>query len=91
MSRLVCRHLCYATAVLRESPECALVATNPDSGDRITADRIMPGTGCLVAALEKASDRQAVRCLRTSLSCLPRTVLGIRFQASVQAQTKMSC
>lgn len=58
------RQLCYAAAVLRETRGCALVATNPDAGDRITASRIMPGTGCVVAAVELATERRAVRCAR---------------------------
>jgi ribonucleotide monophosphatase NagD (HAD superfamily) len=62
------RHLCYAACVLRETPGCTLVATNPDTGDRIAPGWIMPGTGCLVAALDAAIGRKAVRCLLSLLA-----------------------
>jgi ribonucleotide monophosphatase NagD (HAD superfamily) len=55
------RHLCFASAVLLETPGCRFIGTNPDLGDRISSSRIMPGTGCLISALEKASGRKAVR------------------------------
>ena len=56
--------LLYAAACLRELPGCLFVATNRDHADRVggsNAQRMMPGTGCLVAALETASERRAVR------------------------------
>lgn len=58
--------LVYASCCLRELPGCLLVSTNNDHADRIGqgalgCERMMPGTGCLVAAVETAADMQAVR------------------------------
>lgn len=51
--------LCYASACLHELEGCLFVATNPDPADRMGNGRMMPGTGCSVAALEAAAQRQA--------------------------------
>jgi hypothetical protein len=75
------RHLCYATAVLRETGSCTLVATNPDSGDRIAEGRIMPGTGCLVAALEVAAGMQAV----CTSACQPLVSANLRRSTACSA------
>ncbi|KIY95479.1 pyridoxal (pyridoxine, vitamin B6) phosphatase [Monoraphidium neglectum] len=45
---------------LRELPGCFLVATNTDDFDYIGGGRTMPGTGCIVAAVETASGSKAV-------------------------------
>ena len=45
---------------LRELPDCQLVATNLDDFDHIGRGRTMPGTGCLVRAVEVASGKTAV-------------------------------
>ena len=54
-----CRRLCYASACLLELEGCLFVATNPDHADNIGNGRMMPGTGCLVAAVETATRRRA--------------------------------
>lgn len=53
--------LVYASMCLRELPDCLFVATNGDAYDKIggAAGRMMPGTGCLVAAVEVAVGRKA--------------------------------
>lgn len=70
------RTLCYASACLRENPGCVLVASNPDAGDMLAAGRIMPGTGCLVAAVQMASGVEPVRrllaILTTACNCVAR-------------------
>lgn len=56
--------LVYASCCLRELPGCVFVATNTDHADKIggaNPGRMMPGTGCLVAALETATGQRAVR------------------------------
>ncbi|GBF89918.1 phosphoglycolate phosphatase [Raphidocelis subcapitata] len=50
----------YASACLRELPGCFLVATNTDDFDHIGRGRTMPGTGCIVAAVETASGVKAI-------------------------------
>ena len=55
------RHLCYASACLRENPGCLLLSSNPDASDKVAGGRRMPGTGCIVAAVETASGVSAVR------------------------------
>lgn len=76
------RHLCFATAVLRETARCELVGTNPDTGDRIAPRRIMPGTGCMLAALEAATGARAVRtrpcCAWRYLAALSHACRGVR-------------
>lgn len=52
--------LSYAAWALRELQDVVFVATNLDHADFIGAGRMMPGTGCLVAALEMAAVRPAV-------------------------------
>jgi ribonucleotide monophosphatase NagD (HAD superfamily) len=64
--------LVYASACLRELPGCLFVATNTDHADKIggaNEARMMPGTGCLVAALEVASGRGAVRVGASGACC----------------------
>jgi ribonucleotide monophosphatase NagD (HAD superfamily) len=55
-----CLQLVYASACLRELPGCLFVATNLDHADYIGNNRMMPGTGALVAALQVASGVQPV-------------------------------
>lgn len=53
--------LVYACACLRELPGCIFVASNLDHADRIgDGQRLMPGTGALVAALATAAGMQPV-------------------------------
>ncbi|XP_032818097.1 glycerol-3-phosphate phosphatase [Petromyzon marinus] len=57
------RHFSYAkmvraVAYLRD-PACAFVATNTDTCLPLEGDRVIPGTGSLLAALECASQRKA--------------------------------
>jgi ribonucleotide monophosphatase NagD (HAD superfamily) len=52
--------LVYASACLRELPGCLFVATNLDHADYIGNNRMMPGTGALVAALQVASGMEPV-------------------------------
>jgi phosphoglycolate phosphatase len=52
--------LFYASICLREIKDCLFIATNSDSFDSISGNRMMPGTGCLLAALEIASSRKAL-------------------------------
>lgn len=47
--------LVYASVCLRELPGCLFVATNTDCADSLGGDRMMPGTGGLVAAVRIAS------------------------------------
>ena len=53
--------LAYASLCLREIPECHFVVTNGDHGDNVGNGRIMPVTGSLSAAIERASGRLPVR------------------------------
>ena len=55
------RKLCIATVLLQRNPGAILVSTNQDAYDLVGADaRHLPGNGCLVKALEHASQRQAI-------------------------------
>jgi ribonucleotide monophosphatase NagD (HAD superfamily) len=65
------RHLCYATAVLRERAGCLFVATNMDSCDRLKTGRVQAGTGCWVAAVQTGSGVRPVRSPRSQIGrCL---------------------
>ena len=52
--------LCRASSHIRELPDCMLIATNLDAYDDMGDGRMMPGTGTIVAAIEQATDRQAI-------------------------------
>lgn len=52
--------LVYASACLRELPGCLFIATNTDHADYIGHNRMMPGTGTLVAALQLAAGVEPV-------------------------------
>ncbi|KAI3438214.1 hypothetical protein D9Q98_000651 [Chlorella vulgaris] len=52
--------MCCAAACLRELPGCEFVATNLDPADNMGNGRMMPGTGCIVRAVETAAGREAV-------------------------------
>ena len=53
------KKLSMATYHLRSNPNCLFIATNEDAYDIVGLDRYQPGNGCLVNAIEKASDRKA--------------------------------
>jgi hypothetical protein len=57
----LCLQLVYASACLCELPGCLFVATNLDHADYIGNNRMMPGTGALVAALQVATAMEPVR------------------------------
>lgn len=52
--------LVYASICLREIKNCLFIATNSDSFDSIGPNRMMPGTGCILSAIETASSRKAL-------------------------------
>ena len=75
---LTCLQLVYASACLRELPGCLCVATNLDHADYIGNDRMMPGTGALVAALQVASGVEPVSrpaCAAASASAAAAAVI----------------
>jgi len=53
------KKLSMATYHLRSNPNCLFIVTNEDAYDIVAFDRYQPGNGCLVSAIEKASDRKA--------------------------------
>ncbi|PSC72300.1 phosphoglycolate phosphatase [Micractinium conductrix] len=75
--------LCYASALLRELPGVHFVQTNPDDADRMgDSGRMMPGTGCLVAAVEAASGRRAFNVGKGGAWLLPWLCQNQRLQPS---------
>ena len=52
--------LVYASICLHELQDCQFICTNSDSFDSIGGGRMMPGTGCILAAVETASNRKAL-------------------------------
>jgi phosphoglycolate phosphatase len=77
--------LVYASICLREIKDCLFIATNSDSFDTIGGDRMMPGTGCLLAALEIASSRKALVVGKEGPWLLDhlREAYGVRAESSV--------
>lgn len=51
--------MAYASLCVQHNPGCRLVATNLDQHDRFP-DRMIPGNGCAVAALEAACNTKAL-------------------------------
>ena len=54
------RTMCIATYHLRRNPKSLFIATNKDSFDLVGTGRFQPGNGCLVSAIELASERKAI-------------------------------
>jgi ribonucleotide monophosphatase NagD (HAD superfamily) len=78
----------YASACLRELPGCLFVATNLDHADHIGNNRMMPGTGALVAALQVASGMEPVS---SPASCAAAAaVLVYRSYAAALAQHQVA-
>nr|XP_016853927.1 PREDICTED: glycerol-3-phosphate phosphatase isoform X1 [Anolis carolinensis] len=51
--------LCLALRYLRRDPQCLLVGTNRDHRLPLEGGSALPGTGCLVKAVETAAEREA--------------------------------
>ncbi|KAI6076619.1 Glycerol-3-phosphate phosphatase [Aix galericulata] len=51
--------LCQALRYLQRGPDCLLVATNRDHRLPLEGGAAIPGTGCLVKAVETAAEREA--------------------------------
>ncbi|KAI8467196.1 MAG: HAD-like domain-containing protein [Monoraphidium minutum] len=77
--------LVYASACLRELPGCLLVATNTDDFDHIGRGRTMPGTGCLVAAVETGSGVKAVNVGKGGPWLFPFLAASLRLDPSATA------
>jgi len=55
------RKLCIATGLLQRFPNALFIATNEDSYDVVGKDNYhLPGNGCIISALECASQRKAI-------------------------------
>ncbi|WIA32649.1 hypothetical protein OEZ86_003450 [Tetradesmus obliquus] len=74
--------LVYASACLRELPGCLYVATNLDHADYIGNDRMMPGTGALVAALQVASGVEPVNVGKGGAWLFPYLLAKFQLQPS---------
>eukprot|EP00816_Leptocylindrus_hargravesii_P001082 CAMPEP_0196813724 /NCGR_PEP_ID=MMETSP1362-20130617/38603_1 /TAXON_ID=163516 /ORGANISM="Leptocylindrus danicus, Strain CCMP1856" /LENGTH=353 /DNA_ID=CAMNT_0042190069 /DNA_START=99 /DNA_END=1160 /DNA_ORIENTATION=+ len=53
------RKLCMASYHLHRNPSCLFIATNEDAYDVVGSCRFQPGNGCIVKAVEHASQRKA--------------------------------
>jgi hypothetical protein len=74
----------YASACLRELPGCLFVATNMDHADVIGNNRMMPGTGALVAALQVASGMEPVSRPASSADVAAGLVVAVQQRVSTR-------